>query len=148
MRTARRLAMVGLSATAMLGLLLAVAALSFGRLDGVAFYLVIAVGAVYIVRALWRPERAAKRADEALLPPGQRPVRRVPRRPISFPLVESLVTFLVWYGIAVAVDRVVTGATTVFTLAAVAPFAAFMLATLTIAGRHMAFRLTADDQER
>ncbi len=148
MRTARRLAMVGLSAIAMLGLLLAVAALSFGRLDGVAFYLVIAVAAVYIVRALWRPERAAKRADEALLPPGQRPVRRVPRRPISFPLVESLVTFLVWYGIAVAVDRVVTGTTTVFTLAAVAPFAAFMLATLTIAGRHMAFRLTADDQER
>ena len=148
MRTARRLAMVGLSAIAMLGLLLAIAALSFGRLDGVAVYLVIAVGAVYIVRALWRPERAAKRADEALLPPEQRPVRRVPRRPISFPLVESLVTFLVWYGIAVGVDRVVTGTTTVFTLAAVAPFAAFMLATLTIAGRHMAFRLTADDQER
>jgi len=140
--------MVGLSALAMLGLLLGVAALSFGRLDGAAFYLVVAVGSVYAVRALWRPERAAKRAEEALLPPEQRPVRRVPRRPISFPLVESCVTFAVWYGIAVAVDRVVTGTTTVFTLAAVAPFAAFMLATLTIAGRHMAFRLTADDQER
>ena len=148
MRNARRLAMVGLSALAMLGLLLAIAALSFGRFDGAAFYFVIAVGSVYIVRSLWRPERAAKRAEEALLPPDQRPVRRVPRRPISFPLVESIVTFLVWYGIAVAVDRVVTGTTTLFTLAAVAPFAAFMLATLTIAGRHMAFRLTADDQER
>lgn len=148
MRTARRLAMVGLSAIAMLGLLLAAAALPVGRFDGVAFYLAIAVGSVYTVRALWRPERAAKRAEEALLPPEQRPVRRVPRRPISFPLVESLVTFLVWYGIAVVVDRVVTGTTTVFTLAAVAPFAAFMLTTLTIAGRHMAFRLTADDQER
>lgn len=148
MRTARRLAMVGLSALAMLALLLAVAALSFGRFDGVAFYLAIGVGAVYLVRSLWRPERAAKLAEEALLPPEQRPVRRVPRRPISFPLVESLVTFLVWYGIAVCVDRVVTGTTTVFTLVAVAPFAAFMLATLTIAGRHMAFRLMADDQER
>lgn len=148
MRTARRLAMVALSAIAMLALLLAAAALSLGRFDGLAFYLAVAVGAIYIVRALWRPERAAKRAEEALLPPEQRPVRRVPRRPISFPLVESLVTFLVWYAIAVAVDRVVTGTTTAFTLAAVAPFAAFMLATLTIAGRHMAFRLTADDQER
>ena len=148
MRTARRLAMVALSALAMLALLLAVAALPFGRFDGVAFYLAIGVGAVYLVRSLWRPERAAKRAEEALLPPDQRPARRVPRRPISFPLVESLVIFLVWYGIAVAVDRVVTGTTTVFTLVAVAPFAAFMLATLTIAGRHMAFRLTADDPER
>lgn len=148
MRTARRLAMVGLSALAMLALLLALAALPFGRFDGVVFYLAISVGAVYVVRALWRPERAAKRAEEALLPPEQRPVRRVPRRPISFPLIGSLVTFLVWYLIAVAVDRVVTGSTTVFTLAAVAPFAAFMLATLTIAGRHMAFRLTDDDQDR
>ena len=148
MRTARRLAMVGLSALAMLALLLATVALPLGRFDGVAFYLAIAIGAVYLVRSLWRPERAAKLAEEALLPPEQRPARRAPRRPISFPLVESLVTFVVWYGIAVAVDRVVTGTTTVFTLAAVAPFAAFMLATLTIAGRHMAFRLTADDQER
>lgn len=147
MRTLRRLAMVALSALSMLGLLLGIAALSFGRLDGVVFYLAVSVGAAYLVRLLWRPERAAKRAEEALLPVEQRPVRRVPRRPISFPLVESVVTFAVWYGIAVAVDRVVTGTTTVFTLAAIAPFAAFMLATLTIAGRHMAFRLTADDPE-
>ncbi len=147
MRTARRLVMVALSAAAMLGLLLAIAALTFGRLDGAAFYLGIAIGAVFVVRRLWRTERAAKRLEETLLPPEQRPARRVPRRPISFPLVESIVTFAVWYGIAVAVDRVVTGTTTVFTLAAIAPFAAFMLATLTIAGRHMAFRLTAEEAE-
>lgn len=147
MRTVRRLAMVALSAGAMLGLLLGIAALSFGRIDGALFYLGSAVVAVFAVRALWRPERAAKRAEEARLPPEQRPARRVPRRPISFPLGESVLTFVAWYAIAVAVDRVVTGTTTVFTLAAIAPFAAFMLATLTIAGRHMAFRLTADEAE-
>lgn len=139
--------MVALSAAAMLGLLLGLAALTFGRLDGAAFYLGIAVGAVLAVRVLWRSERAARRAEEALLPPEHRLPRRVPRRPISFPLVEGIATFTIWYAIAVVVDRVVTGTTTVFTLAAIAPFAAFVLATLTIAGRHMAFRLTTDDPE-
>ncbi len=139
--------MVALSAAAMLGLLLGIAALSFGRIDGAALYVGIAIGAVFVVRALWSSERAARRAEEGLLPPGERPARRLPRRPISFPLVESLLTFAVWYVTAVVVDRVVTGTTTLFTLAAIAPFAAFMLATLTIAGRHMAFRLTADDTD-
>lgn len=139
--------MVFLSAVAMLAFLLAIASLSFGRLDGLTFYLAVVIVAVAVVTRLWRRERALRRADDALLPPEQRPVRRVPRRPISFPLVESLLTFAAWYVAAVVVDRVVTGTTTVFTLAAVAPFAAFMLATLTIAGRHMAFRLTAEDSE-
>lgn len=139
--------MVFLSAVAMLAFLLAIASLSLGRPDGVALYLTVAIVAVAIVTRLWRRERALRRADEALLPPAQRPVRRVPRRPISFPLVESVLTFAAWYAAAIAVDRVVTGTTTVFTLAAIAPFAAFMLATITIAGRHMAFRLTAEDSE-
>lgn len=139
--------MVFLSAVAMLAFLLAIASLSFGRLDGLTFYLAVVIVAVAVVTRLWRGERALRRADDALLPPEQRPVRRVPRRPISFPLVESLLTFAAWYVAAVVVDRVVTGTTTVFTLAAVAPFAAFMLATITIAGRHMAFRLTAEDSE-
>jgi hypothetical protein len=139
--------MVLLSAVAMLGFLLAIASLSLGRIDGVAFYFAVVLVSVAIVTRLWRRERALRRADEALLPPEQRPVKRVPRKPISFPLVESVVTFLAWYVAAIVVDRVVTGATTVFTLAAIAPFAAFMLATITIAGRHMAFRLTADDED-
>lgn len=145
MRTARRLVMVALSALAMLALLLAIAALAFGRIEGAAFYLSVAVASVFVVRALWRSERAARRAEEERLPPERRPARRQPRRPISFRLVETAVTLAVWYAIVVGVDRVVTGATTVFTLAVVAPLAAFMLATLTIAGRHMAFRLTAED---
>lgn len=145
MRTLKRLLMVFLSAVAMLAFLLAIASLSLGRLDGVALYLAVVIAAVMIVTRLWRRERVLRRADEALLPPAQRPARRVPRRPISFPLVESVVTFAFWYVAAVLVDRVVTGTTTVFTMAAIAPFAAFMLATITIAGRHMAFRLTAED---
>ena len=139
--------MVFLSAVAMLAFRLASTSLSLGRLDGVALYLTVVVVSIAIVTRLWRRERALRRVDEALLPPSQRPVRRVPRRPISFPLVESVLTFVAWYVGAIVVDRLVTGTTTVFTLAAIAPFAAFMLATITIAGRHMAFRLTAEDSE-
>ncbi|CAN5232309.1 hypothetical protein BH18CHL2_BH18CHL2_09480 [soil metagenome] len=139
--------MVALSAVSMLSLLLAAAALAFGRLDGVALYLALCALSAYVVAVLWRGERAARRAREALLPPERRPARRVPRRPISFPLIESALTFVAWYGGAVVVDRLVTGTTSVFTLAAVAPFAAFMLSTITIAGRHMAFRLTAEEDE-
>ncbi|MGH2499877.1 MAG: hypothetical protein ACRDF0_07295, partial [Candidatus Limnocylindria bacterium] len=73
--------------------------------------------------------------------------RRVPRRPITFPLLESALVFGAYYAAAVAVDRLVTGTTSAFTLAAVAPLAAFILAVLTIAGRHMAFRLTAEEDE-
>lgn len=147
MRTVRRIGMVVLSALAMLALLLAIAALSLGRPDAFAFYAVVGIVAVWIVRALWRPERAQRRAEEALLPPERRPTRRVPRRAIAFPLVEGLLTVLFWYVVVVVVDRVITRETTAFTLLAIAPFAAFMLATITIAGRHMAFRLTAEDAD-
>ncbi len=147
MRTLQRLLMVFLSAVSMLAFLLAIASLSLGRLEALVLYLAVVLVAVAIVTRLWRRERALRRADEARLPQEHRPVRRVPRRPISFPLVESVLTFAAWYVAAVAVDRVVTGTTTIFTLAAIAPFAAFMLATITIAGRHMAFRLTAEDSD-
>lgn len=147
MRTLRRIVIISVGAIAMLAFLLALAALAFGRWDGVLFYLAVTVVSVASVRALWKRERAEKRALEALLPPEQRPAKRVPRRPITFPLLEGLVTFAVWYAVAVAVDRAITGTTSAFTLAAVAPFAAFMLATITIAGRHMAFRLTAEESD-
>lgn len=148
MRNARRLVMVGLSALAMLSFLLALVSLSLGRADGVVFYLVVAIVAVALVTRLWRRERALRRADEARLPPEQRPARRTPRRPITFPLVESVLTFAAWYAVAVVVDMFVTGSASVFTLVAIAPFAAFMLTTITIAGRHMAFRLTAEESDQ
>ena len=140
--------MVGLSALAMLAFLLAIVSMSLGRADGVLFYLAVSIVAVAVVTRLWRRERALRRAEEARLPPEQRPARRTPRRPITFPLVESVLTFAAWYVAAVVVDRLVTGTTAPFTLAAIAPFAAFMLTTITIAGRHMAFRLTAEEHEK
>ncbi|MBI3522050.1 MAG: hypothetical protein HY071_02975 [Chloroflexi bacterium] len=147
MTTLRRLVMVVLSGVSMLALLFAAFALAFGRYDGAAFYVIVMLLSAALVGYLWRPERALKRAEEARLPPEARPVTRIPRRPITFPLVESLVTFAFWYVVAVIVDRVVTGTTNTFTLAAIAPFAAFLLATITIAGRHMAFRITAEDDD-
>ena len=133
------------AAVAMLAFLLAVAALSFGRPDGTAFYLALAVGSSFVVAALMRRDLRRRRAEEALLPPAQRPARRTPRRPITFPISETTVTFVFWYVAVVLIDRIVTGELNVFTLIAIAPFAAFILATLTIAGRHMAFRLTAEE---
>lgn len=133
------------SAVAMLALLFAAAAIALGRPERTAIYLVVMVVSIGIVAALMRRDVRRRRAREELLPPERRPARRVPRRPITFPIRESAITFAAWYGVVVLVDRVVTGETTAFTLAAIAPFAAFMLTTITIAGRHIAFRLTAEE---
>jgi hypothetical protein len=43
--------------------------------------------------------------------------------------------------------RVIDGAFYFFDYAVVAPFASFMLTVLTFAGRHIAFRLTAEEAE-
>jgi hypothetical protein len=129
-------------AVAMLSLLLTVASLSFGRADGVAFYLAITLASSAIVAVLMRRDIRRRRAS------GELPPRRTPRRPITFPLRETALTLAFWYAVAVAIDLVVTGTVNVFTLVAIAPFAAFVLATITIAGRHMAFRMTAEEDER
>lgn len=145
MTTLARLAAVGFAAVAMFALLLGLAAAGLGRPDRTAGYLIAALVSAVIVGVLMRRDIRRRRAAEALLPPEQRPHRRVPRSPIAFPLRETLIGFAFWYAVAVGVDRAVTGTTTVFTLVAVAPFAAFMLTALTVAGRHMAFRLTAEE---
>jgi len=143
--TLGRVAAVVFAAVAMLALLLGLAAAALGRPDRLLVYLAVAIGSAVIVGVLMRRDVRRRRAAEALLPPEQRPRRRVPRSPISFPLRESALTFVAWYAAALGVDRVVTGTTTGFTALAVAPFAAFMLTALTVAGRHMAFRLTAEE---
>jgi amino acid transporter len=127
------------SAVAMLSMLLGLAALALGHPERTAIYLAVTFTSAVIVGVLMRRDVRRRRAT------GELPPRRVPRRPIAFPIRETTITFAVWYLIAVAIDRVVTGMTNVFTLVAIAPFASFMLTTLTIAGRHMAFRLTAED---
>lgn len=126
-------------AIAMLSFLLMVASFSFGRADAVAFYAVVTLVASYVVARIMRRDVGRRRAS------GELPPARVPRRPVTFPLGETLLTFAAWYAVAVTVDTVITGTVNPFTLAAIAPFASFMLTTLTIAGRHMAFRLTAEE---
>jgi hypothetical protein len=136
-----RIGAIVFGAIATVALLVAVVALVRGFPDRVGLYLVIAVAAGFAVARLMRAERRYIRSIE----PAAAPARRAPRSPIRFPLGESALAFAFWYVVAVAVDRVISGGTTFFTLAAIAPFAAFMLTTLTVAGRHMAFRLTAEE---
>lgn len=147
MITLARLAAVGFAALSMFALLLGLAAAGLGRPERTVAYLIVALISAVLVGVLMRRDVRRRRAAEALLPPEQRPHRRVPRSPIAFPLRETLIGFAFWYAVALAVDRAVTGTTTVFTLVAVAPFAAFMLTALTVAGRHMAFRITAEEAE-
>ena len=111
------------------------------------------IEALLLVVSLWfvarvmRADRRARLAAEAALPPERRPVRRQPRQPITFQLRETLATFAVWaliiFGfdvLAFAMDPIVNLGVTVF--------AAFMLATLTVSGRHMMFRLTVDEEDK
>ena len=137
-----RIGAIVFGAIATFALLVAVVALVRGFPDRVGLYLVIAVVAGFAVARLMRAERRYVRSIE---PAAAAPPRRVPRSPIRFPIGESALAFAFWYAVAVVVDRLVSGGTTLFTLAAIAPFAAFMLTTLTVAGRHMAFRLTAEE---
>lgn len=131
----------------MLSFLLGIASISFGSAAGVAFYLALTVASAAIVGVLMRRDIRRRRAEEATLPPDQRPRRRTPRSPITFAVRETSLAFAFWYAATVLIERLLSGATTVFTIVAIAPFAAFMLTTITIAGRHMAFRLTAEEDE-
>lgn len=146
-RALGRAGAVVLSAAAMFALLLGLAALALGTPERAAGYLAATLLAAVTAGALMRREMRERRAEESRLPVELRPERRVPRRPITFPLLESALVFAAWYAIAAVVDRAVTGETTFFTLAVIAPFAAFMLTAITVAGRHMAFRLTAEEAE-
>ena len=101
---------------------------------------------VWFVARVMRADRRARLAREATLPPERRPERRQPRRPITFQLKETLVTFAVWFALIFAFNAFAL-ALDPFVNAGVSVFAGFMLATLTVTGRHMMFRLTAEDDE-
>jgi predicted Co/Zn/Cd cation transporter (cation efflux family) len=133
-------AVAGLS-LGMLTLLLAALAVYLDRPDAVAVYGVASLALVGFAMWLVRRDRQARRAR------GELPPSRVPRQPIRLPIVSTLVAFVLWYALAVAVMRVVDGGFYFFDYGVVAPFAAFMLTTLTFAGRHIAFRLTAEEAE-
>jgi predicted Co/Zn/Cd cation transporter (cation efflux family) len=125
----------------MLALLLAALAIYLDRPDAVAAYGIASLVLIGIAVSLLRRDRRERRAR------GELPPARVPRQPIRMPIASTLVAFALWYALAVAVMRVVDGAFYFFDYAVVAPFAAFMLTVLTFAGRHIAFRLTAEEAD-
>lgn len=104
---------------------------------------IVAVTLWYIVRVM-RQDRRARIAAEAALPPERRPVRRSPRRPITFQLRETLAAIAIWFVLVAAFNALVLGLG-IGPNVGISIFAAFMLATITVTGRHMMFRLTAED---
>jgi len=110
---------------------------------GEAIVLVLCVA--YVGRVM-RADRRRRREAEAVLPPERRPARRVPRQPITFQVRETLAAFMVWFALVAVFNALVVGIGPLANVG-IAVFAAFVLATLTVTGRHMMFRLTAEDQE-
>jgi len=150
---ARRLLVIG---SATLATIVAVGALLFIPLSIAVGHPLNAVGeAALLVVCVWwvarvmRADRRRRLAADSSLPPERRPARRQPRRPITFQLRETLVTFAIWAALIFGFDAIALGMDP-YVNAGVAAFAGFMLATLTVTGRHMMFRLTAeeDDQSR
>jgi len=129
---------------AVLALLLIPVSIALGRYANVLGEFLVLVGCVGYVARVMRADRRRRREAEALLPPERRPERRVPRRPITFQLRETLFVFLVWFVLIAAFNAFVVGLGPAPNVG-VAIFAAFMLATLTVTGRHMMFRLTAEE---
>lgn len=100
----------------------------------------------YVVRVM-RSDRRERRAADAILPPDRRTQRRAPRQPVTFQVRETLVAMGIWFALVFAFDGLVLGLSTAANVG-IAFFAAFMLATLTVTGRHMMFRLTREEDER
>lgn len=106
---------------------------------------VLLVASLAYVTRVMRADRRERRAAEALLPPDRRPVRRVPRQPITFQVRETAVAMIIWFVLVFAFNTFVLGLGIAANVG-IAFFAAFMLATLTVTGRHMMFRITQDDE--
>jgi hypothetical protein len=121
--------------------------IAVGRPQNVLIEAAILVLCVWFVARVMRTDRRARLAREAALPAERRPERRQPRQPITFQLRETLVTFLIWAALIYGFDALVLGMDP-FVNAGVTVFAGFMLATLTVTGRHMMFRLTAEEDEQ
>ena len=105
----------------------------------------LALASLAYVTRVMRADRRERRAAEAHLPPERRPVRRAPRQPITFQVRETLVAMGIWFVLVFAFDALVLRLGTAANVG-IAAFAAFMLSTLTVTGRHMMFRLTQDDE--
>lgn len=121
--------------------------IAVGKPGNAAVETALLVGCVWYVARVMRADRRARLAREAALPPEQRPQRRQSRRPITFQLRETVVSFAIWFALIFGFDALVL-AMDVFVNAGVSLFAGFMLATLTVTGRHMMFRLTAEEEDQ
>jgi hypothetical protein len=129
---------------AALALLLIPVSIALGRYGNVlAESLVLVAGVGYVARVM-RADRRRRREAEAALPPERRPQRRVPRRPITFQVRETFFAFVVWFVLVIGFNAFVVGLGPAPNVG-IAVFAAFILATLTITGRHMMFRITAEE---
>ena len=148
--TARRATTIGAAVVAtivaVLALLFIPLSIAVGKPQNAVVEAVLLVVCVWYVARVMRADRRARLAREATLPPAQRPQRRQPRRPITFQLRETLVTFAIWFALIFGFDALVLEMDA-FANAGVSLFAGFMLATLTVTGRHMMFRLTAEEEE-
>ena len=127
-----------------LALLLIPVSIALGRYANVLGEAIVLVACIGYVMRVMRADRRRRREAEAELPPERRPARRVPRQPITFQVRETLFAFIVWFVLVLAFNAFIVGIGPVPNVG-IAVFAAFMLATLTITGRHMMFRITADD---
>jgi len=128
---------------AVLALLLIPLSLVVGHPFNVLAEVIALVASVAFVGRVMRADRRRRREAEAQLPP-ERPARREPRRPITFQLRETLFAFVVWFALVAAFNALVVGIGPIPN-AGIAVFAGFMLATLTVTGRHMMFRITAEE---
>jgi hypothetical protein len=135
----------GATVIAVLALLLIPVSITLGHLANVLGEVVVLVASVAYVARVMRADRRRRRELEAAVPAERRPPRRVPRRPVTFQVRETLLAFAVWLAVVVAFNAFVLGLGPLVN-AGIAIFAAFMLATLTVTGRHMMFRLTAEDE--
>ncbi len=128
---------------AVLALLLIPVSIAVGHPFNVIGEVIVLVASVAYVAQALRADRQRRREAEAILPP-ERPPRRVPRRPITFQVRETLFAFALWFALVVVFNAFVVGLGPIANVG-IAIFAAFMLATLTVTGRHMMFRLTAEE---
>lgn len=130
----------------LLAFLLIPLSLVTGDYGHVVIELAIVVACLAYVTRVMRADRRERRAREYALPVEQRPVRRAPRSPITFQVRETVIAIGVWFVLVATFNAVVLGIGT-FANVGISLFAAFMLATLTVTGRHMMFRLTREEDD-
>src|SRR5438094_2120818 len=99
----------GATVIAVLAALLVPLSIAVGHLANVVGEVIVLVVSVAYVARVMRADRRRRREAEATLPPERRPARRVPRRPITFQLRETLFAFAVWFAIVVAFNALVVG---------------------------------------